>query len=337
MIRQCGVFDGHDILEITLTSTAGACAKVLTWGAVLRDLTVPLRDGARQRVVLGFERFEDYPAHSPNFGAIAGRYANRIGHGRFRLDGREYHLPLNNGQHHLHGGPAGFGKRPWSLVSHAANSVTLSCHSPAGDAGYPGALTALCTYTLEEPASLRVDLTATTDAPTIVNLCHHSYFNLDGSADITGHALQVEADVMTPVDAGNIPTGAMDLVAGTRFDFRQPRPVGLMVEGAPALYDHNFVLRKRRGEFARIATLDSPLNGLRMDVWSTEAGLQVYDGHHVSTPVPGLNGERYGPRAGLALEPQVFPDTPNKPHFGDCTLRPREVYRQRTDYRFSAA
>ncbi len=334
MIRTIGAFEGQDIQEVTLTSAAGATAHVMTWGAVLRDLVVPLKDGNKQRVVLGFEKFDDYPAHSSNFGATAGRYANRIAKGRFTLDGKTYELPINNGENHLHGGPKGFSKRPWSIVSHSANSVTLAIHSPAGDAGYPGALTALCTYTLEEPANLRIDFTATTDAPTVINLCHHSYFNLDGSTDVTEHVLQVEADAMTPADSGSIPTGAIDLVAGTRFDFREPRKIGITVDGAPSLYDNNFVLRKKRGDLARIATLSSQKNGLAMEVWSTEAGLQVYDGNKLNTPVPGLSGERYGPRAGLALEPQFFPDTPNRPYFGDCTLRPGEVYRQRTDYRF---
>lgn len=336
MLETIGTFEGEDILEATLTSEAGAVAKIMNWGAVLRDLQVPLADGGLQRVVLGFPRFEDYPAHSPNFGAIAGRYANRIAHGHLAVDGIEYRLPLNNGRHHLHGGPKGFGKRPWKVVSATARAVTLACVSEAGDAGFPGTLTTLCTYALEEPATLAVTLSATTDAATVVNLAHHSYFNLDGAPDIAGHVLQIEADAYTPVDTESIPSGEIALVGGTRFDFRHERRIGLMHDGQPSLYDHNFVLRKHRGPFARIARLASHANGLAMEVWSTESGVQLYDGHKVSTPVPGLSGAPYGSRAGVCLEPQFFPDTPNRPWFGDCVLRPGETYRQRTEYRFSA-
>ncbi len=336
MLEKIGVFEGEDIVEATLTSRAGAVAKVMTWGAVLRDLTVPHR-GGQQRVVLGFANFEDYPAHSPNFGAIAGRYANRIALGHLVIDGESYQLPLNNGRHSLHGGAKGFGKRPWALVSHTANAITLALRSEAGDAGYPGALTVLCTYRLAEPATLSVELSATSDAPTVVNLAHHSYFNLDGAPDITGHRLAIAADAYTPSDAESIPTGEIRLVDGTAFDFRTERPVGLSEHGAAVLYDQNFVLAKQRGPLTLAARVASPANGLAMECWTTEAGVQFYDGHKVSTPVPGLGGAPYGARAGLCLEPQFFPDTPNKPWFGDCVLRPGAVYRQRTEYRFTAS
>lgn len=334
MIRLFGQTDGADIHDVTLSSEAGAEAKIITWGAVLRDMVVPVGAG-RQRVVLGLERLEDYVAHSPHFGAIAGRYANRIRAGQFSIDGVAHQVTKNQqGRQHLHGGAKGFGKRPWSIITSGKHFVTLGLIAAAGDEGYPGTLSAQVTYTLAEPATLRVEMSATTDAATIVNLCHHSYFNLDGGADIAGHMLQLEADFYTPVDADLIPTGEIRAVAGTPFDFRQARPINMAVDGGPALYDHNLVLRKKRGPFARIATAKSPLNGLEMQVWSTEAGVQFYDGAKVGTPVPGLNGAPYGPRAGFCLEPQRFPDTPNNPHFGDATLLPGETYRQRTEYRF---
>jgi aldose 1-epimerase len=217
--------DGTPIREVVLRSHAGASATIMEWGAVVRDLTVPV--GAHmQRVVLGFDTLDHYLKHSPHFGAIAGRFANRIGAGQFALDGQSYQLPLNqDGKHSLHGGGNGFGKQPWRILHHTGSSVTLALVSSAADHGYPGALTVLCRYTLAEPATLRVELTATTDAPTIINLCHHSYFNLDGSPDILDHELEVRANLMTPVDADLIPTGEVASVSGTAFDFRKPRPV----------------------------------------------------------------------------------------------------------------
>ncbi len=323
--------DGRAIREVTLRSEAGAVATVMEWGAVVRDLQVPLAGGL-QRVVLGFGRLDHYLKHSPHFGAIAGRFANRIEHGRFVLDGRAYQLPVNqDGKHSLHGGGNGFGKLPWTILHHDAASVTMALHSAAGDAGYPGALTVLCRYALAEPAALRVELTATTDAATIVNLCHHSYFNLDGSADILDHELELRANLITPVDADLIPSGEVESVAGTPFDFRKPRPIRLEGKGGQRRwYDHNWMLRRDRREVsvmpglevAHAATLRSPRNGLSMQVWTTEPAMQFYDGFKTNTPVEGLSGATYGPCAGLCLEPQHVPDSPNLPHFPSTVLSP---------------
>jgi aldose 1-epimerase len=336
--------DGRAIREVTLRSAAGAVATIMEWGAVVRDLVVPISGGKAQRVVLGFPRLEDYIAHSPHFGAIAGRYANRIGGGTFALDGTRHQLKLNqDGRHSLHGGGMGFGKQPWSILHHDVSSVTLALHSPDGDHGYPGALTTLCRYSLAEPARLRVELTATTDAPTIINLCHHSYFNLDGTADILDHELELRANLITPVDEDLIPSGEVASVAGTSFDFRKPRKIRLMQpDGSRRWYDHNWLLRRERLEpstmpgleLAHAATLRSAMNGLMMQVWTTEPALQFYDGFKVNTPVEGLAGAKYGPSAGLCLEPQHVPDSPNLPHFPNTVLRPGEVYRQVTEYRF---
>jgi aldose 1-epimerase len=294
--------------------------------------------------VLGFPRLDDYLKHSPHFGAIAGRYANRIRGGRFVLDGKAHQLPCNqDGRHSLHGGGQGFGKRPWTLLHHDDASATLGLVSPDGDHGYPGALTVACRYTLAEPATLRVELTATTDAPTIVNLCHHSYFNLDGSPDILDHELMLRANLMTPVDGDLIPSGEMAAVSGTPFDFRTPRPIRLLKpDGSRHGYDHNFLLRRDRREASALPGLDvalaaalrSPKNGLSMEVWTSEPALQLYDAGKLATPVPGLSGVTYGPCAGLCLEPQHCPDSPNLPHFPSTELRPGEVYRQITEYRF---
>lgn len=341
--RAFGEANGRTIEEITLRNAAGAEAKIITWGAVLRDLVVPLADGAMQRVVLGLESIEDYLNHSPHFGAIAGRYANRIGGGRFMLDGKAYQLPLNQeNRHSIHGGGQGFGKNPWTLLHHDTASVTLGLVSPDGEAGYPGTLHVTCRYTLTEANALRIELAASTDAPTILNLAHHSYFNLDGSPDILDHALMVRANVMTPVDADMIPDGSMLPVSGTPFDFRRPRAIRLAGEdGARFWYDHNFVLRRERREpgaggteLAHAATLASAISGLQMEVWTTEPCLQVYDGFKLNLPVPGLDGTRYGANAGIALEPQHAPDSPNLPHMPATVLRPGELYRQVTEYRF---
>jgi aldose 1-epimerase len=335
--------DGTPIREISLRGASGATAAIMDWGCVVRDLTVMVA-GKPQRVVLGFDRLEDYLQHSPHFGAIAGRFANRIDGGRFSLDGRTYQLPLNQeGKHSLHGGGQGFGKRPWVLVHHTENSATLALHSPDGDHGYPGSLHVLCRYTLAEPATLRVELSATTDATTILNLCHHSYFNLDASPDVLDHELEVRANLMTPVDADLIPTGEVASVHATPFDFRKARSLRHPgADGTRFWYDHNFILRRDRIELhipsglelAHAATLRSLKNGLCMKVWTSEPALQVYDGFKLNTPVAGLQGAPYGACAGICLEPQHVPDSPNLPHFPSTTLKPGAVYRQITEYRF---
>ncbi|HEY8566504.1 MAG TPA: aldose epimerase family protein [Beijerinckiaceae bacterium] len=341
-----GTLDDTPVYEITLRSAAGAEAKVITWGAVVRDLQVPRPGGGLQRVVLGSNSLDDYWQHSPHFGAIAGRYANRIAGGRFSVDERAYQLPLNqDGKHSLHGGGQGFGKRPWQLAAATESSVTLTLVSPDGDHGYPGDLTVTCTYRLLEPATLRVELSATTTDATPVNLCHHSYFKLDGAADILDHRLDIAADFWTPVDADLIPTGEVRAVAGTPFDFRAPRAIGHAgTDGTRTWYDHNWVLRRERVEtpgrprpLAYAAGLTSSRSGLRLEVWTTEPGLQFYDGFKINLPVPGLDGAPYGANAGLCLEPQHFPDSPNRPHFPSTILRPGEVYRQVTEYRFGPA
>ncbi|KAF0231365.1 MAG: aldose [Beijerinckiaceae bacterium] len=341
--RIFGEIGDSPVREITLRNAAGAEARILTFGAVVRDLVVPRTDGGHQRVVLGLETLEDYLNHSPHFGAIAGRYANRIGGGRFVLDGKAYQLPLNqDNRHSLHGGGQGFGKKLWTLFHHDDASATLGLVSPDGEAGYPGTLTTTCRYTLTEANALRVELSAFTDQPTILNLCHHSYFNLDGGADILDHDLMVRANVITPVDADLIPDGSIMPVSGTPFDFRRPRPIRFTAEdGSRFWYDHNFVLRRERREpgvcapeLAHAATLASEKSGLAMEVWTTEPCLQVYDGFKLNLPVPGLDGTSYRANAGIALEPQHAPDSPNLPHMPSTVLRPGDLYRQVTEYRF---
>ena len=335
-VTRFGRAEGEDILEVVLATGAGAEARIITWGAVLRDLLVP-SGSRRQRVVLGYHELDHYIAHSPYFGAIVGRYANRIGGGRFALESRAYELDRNEGGSQLHGGSRGFGQRPWTLVDHDRSRATLALVSEDGDMGYPGRLTATCTYTLLEPATLRIELEAIADRPTPVNLTTHSYYNLDGSPDILDHTLQIAGAFVTPTDEALIPTGEVRSVAGTPYDFRGARPIRQGLHVADGVdYDINVVLWGARGELNHAATLASPRSGVTMELWTTEPGLQFYDGHLLDSPVPGLDGAAYGRNGGLCLEPQRFPDGPNRPHFPPCILVPGTVSRQVSEIRFGS-
>ncbi len=333
-VEKFGEVDGVEVVVATLRSSAGATASIMSWGAVLRDLIVPSSRGP-QRVVLGLNSLDEYRRYSPHFGATPGRFANRIAGGKFRLDGKAYQLPLNEkGKNTLHGGPNGFGKRPWQLAAAEKNSVTLVLDSPDGDAGFPGALRATCVYALLEPSTLLVELTATCDAPTIVNLAHHSYFNLDGSADILDHQVTIDAGFRTPTNADLIPTGEVSTVAGTPYDFRTERPVR---NPSGTSYDTNFVIAAMldaRTGLAHAATVRSLQNGLTLELHTNQPGVQFYDAAKLNCPVPGLGGAHYGAHAGLCLEAQIFPDAPNHRHFPSGVLRPGEQYQQQSEYRF---
>ncbi|HVJ42621.1 MAG TPA: aldose epimerase family protein [Dongiaceae bacterium] len=331
--KPFGQLDDGSVIEEVVIADGDLEVSIISWGAVIRDLRY--RGETR---VLGFDRLEDYVSASPYFGCIAGRYANRIADGRFMLDGKTYQLDLNEGgRTHLHGGAKGFAKLPWQVMEATADSVLLRLVSPDGDQGYPGQVTATCRYRIENGETLSLTLEATTDRPTVINLAAHSYFNLDGTPDTLSHELAIAADHYTPVDGRLIPTGELRAVAGTAFDFRQARPVRFDAEGGRQAYDHNFVVARTSSATPRpVATLIGPESRTRMEVLSTEPGVQFYDGAKLAVNVPGLQGRRYGANAGLCLEPQRFPDTPNHPQFGSAVLRPGETYRQLTRYRFSA-
>jgi aldose 1-epimerase len=338
--------DGRVVEAFDLRNEHGMKARIITYGGIVVSLEVPDRQGNFADVVLGYNSLEQYLKDSPYFGAIVGRYGNRIANARFVLDGVEYRLAANDGPNHLHGGLKGFDKVVWQgepIREKDAVGVRLTYLSPDGEEGYPGNLHATVTYRLTNRNELRIDYEATTDKPTIVNLTHHSYFNLagEGRGDILGHLLQIYADRFTPVDAGLIPTGELRSVEGTPFDFRQPTAIGQRIDWDDEQlrngrgYDHNFVLNSGGGTLALAATVFEPTTGRAMEVLTTEPGLQFYsgnflDGHHV-----GKSGEPYGHRSGFCLEAQHFPDSPNKPHFPSVVLRPGEVYRQTTIYRFS--
>lgn len=325
-----GTADGADIHEVTLASAAGAEARIITWGAVLRDLVIPTPMGER-RVVLGYEHLEHYLSQTGNFGAIVGRYGNRIAGARFALDGRIVTLEANEGPNQLHGGSRGFGRRPWSIVARDRASVTLALVSEDGDMGFPGRLVATCTYRLLEPATLRLELRATADQATPVNLTTHIYYNLDGSPSIADHRLTIQASHVTPTGPDLIPTGAVAPVAETPYDFRVERPVG----GTPD-YDLNYVLDREPGPaLSHAASVRSEKSGIGLELWTTEPGVQFYAGHKIAATVPGLGGASYGRNGGLCLEPQRWPDGPNRSYFPPCILRPGQVSEQTSEIRFS--
>ncbi|ADZ72096.1 aldose epimerase family protein [Polymorphum gilvum] len=332
MIRSFGTMDDGTVVEEIRLRADRLEAKILTFGATVRDL----RLGGRP-LVLGFDSLADYIAHGQHFGSIAGRCANRIAGGRFSLDGTDYQLSRNlPGGDHLHGGVTGFGTRVWTIKETRAESVLLGLVSPDGEEGYPGRVEVFCRYTLTQAGALVVELTGTTDRPTLLNLAHHSYFNLDESADILDHRLHIVADRYLPMSPAALPAGEVAEVAGTPFDFRNARPVRMLFDdGARVIYDHNFCLADApRAEPHLAAVLEGPRSGIAMDLWTTEPGLQLYDAYKLDLPYQGLDGRRYGPNAGLCLEPQRWPDSPNHPDFAGAVLRPGETYRQVTEFRF---
>lgn len=328
--------DGTPI-EQAVIAVDGIEARVITWGAALRGLVVRDRAGRSRHVMLGLHTLDDYLNHSRNFGAICGRVVNRIGNAAFTLDGTTYHLDRNyRDRHTLHGGAGGFSKRTWSIAALAPDHVTLAIDSPDGDQGFPGAVSAQCTYRLIPPGTLEVVLEATTTAPTPLNLAFHPYFVLDDSPTIDAHRLTVAADFFTPTDSDGIPTGEIRDVTGTPYDFRQGRALREAGHPEPG-YDINLVLRTPPGTAVpvRVATLESGAKDLTLTIETNAVGLQVFDAHTLAVQVPGLHGRNYGARAGLALEPQGFPDAPNKPNFPSVTLRPGENFRQVSRFSFS--
>ncbi len=320
-------------------------AELLSIGASLRRLEVPDRAGEVANVVLGYRDLADYRGAPRYHGCIAGRYANRIGGAHFVLGGKEYRLAANDGDNSLHGGPLGFDQQDWEVVDRHADSVTFRHVSPSGRNGFPGTLVAEARYALNDDG-LDILLRATADAPTIVNLTNHAYFNLASEASgasILGHVLQIAATRTTPVDAAMIPTGALADVAGTPFDFRTPKPVGRDIDAADEQlaigrgYDHNFAVDGTPGTLRRMATLYDPGSGRVLDLHSTAPGLQFYSGNHLAGGAPGTSGRLYVPRDGLCLEPQAFPDTPNKPQFGRARLDPGDTYVHAIKLRFRVA
>jgi aldose 1-epimerase len=309
------------------------------------SLTAPDRDGRASDLVLGLDRFDDYLTRSRYFGAVVGRYANRIGKGRFTLDGRTYTLATNNGPNHLHGGVNGFDKKLWTAAPFERDGdvgIVYSYTSRDGEEGYPGELHATVWYSLSPRGALTIEYAATSDKATVVNLSQHSYFNLaaEGSGDVLRHLLTIDADRFTPVDENLIPTGELAAVASTPFDFRQPHAIGERIDGDhPQLkfgkgYDHNYVLNRAAGDaLRRAAFVADPASGRTLEVATTEPGMQFYSGN-VLAGQEGKHGHRYGPRTGFCLETQHFPDSPNHADFPSTVLRPGQEYRSKTVFTF---
>ncbi|MGH3392889.1 MAG: aldose epimerase family protein, partial [Actinomadura sp.] len=328
----------------TLDNGRGLRVRILTYGGVVQTIEVPDRDGRPGNVVLGCASLADYLTMSRYFGAIVGRYANRIAGGRLRLDGKEYRLPRNDGDNSLHGGERGFDRRVWDVTAAGARELTLAYVSADGEEGYPGTLETAVTYTVADDDALRIDYHATTDRPTVVNLTNHSYFNLagEGSGQVYDHVLTLNAGAYTPTGPGQIPTGELASVAGTPFDFTSPHPIGVRIRDPhPQLlaglgYDHNFVLdQPARGALGLAARVEDPRSGRMLEVLTTEPGVQFYSGNVLDGSSVGSGGGTYRQGDGLCLETQHFPDSPNQPDFPSTVLRPGEEYTSTTVYRFS--
>jgi len=343
------MFQGKAIEMITLKNTSGMEVQAITYGGIITSLKVPDRAGKIADVVLGFDQPAQYFAEPtpPYFGAIVGRYGNRIAKGQFAIDGKSYPLVKNNGVNHLHGGTRGFDKVLWTVTTKetpAGAAAIFTRTSPDGEEGYPGSLATRVTYTLTDKNELIVDYYATTDKPTVVNLTQHSYFNLagEGAGDILGHQLTLNADRYTPVDDTLIPTGELAPVAGTPFDFRQAAAVGARInQDHPQLkngkgYDHNWVLNKKGAGPELAARLSDPKSGRTLEIRTTEPGVQFYTGNFLDGTIKGKSGHVYGLRTGFCLETQHFPDSPNQKNFPSTVVRPGKAYESRTVFAFSA-
>lgn len=328
----------------TLTNDNGIRTQITNYGGTIITLHTPDRNGALGDIVLGFETLAEYQTRSPFFGCIAGRYANRLANGKFTLDGVTYALATNNGPNHLHGGLRGFDKVVWQAeTTQSADEVALQLRyvSVDGEESYPGNLALTVTYTLTNRNELRIDYRATTDKPTILNLTNHTYFNLAGQGKILDHLMLIDADHFTPVTAALIPTGDLPSVAGTPFDFRTPTAIGARIaQDHEQLrfgggYDHNWVLNRHRQGLRQVITVTEATSGRRLDVATSQPGVQFYTGNMMPDALPGKGGQVYTKRSGFCLETQHFPDSPNQPHFPTTVLRPGEEYHETTVFGFS--
>jgi aldose 1-epimerase len=340
--------DGESVDLYTMTNSHGMQAKITNYGGIVVSLTAPDRDHKFADVALGYNNLDSYlKPPFPYFGAIIGRYGNRIAKGRFTLNGVEYKLAVNNGENHLHGGLKGFDKVVWTareVKSAAGPALSLTYVSKAGEEGYPGNLRVRVVYTLTNKNELKIDYTASTDKDTVTNLTHHSYFNLagEGNGDILDHRLVLKANRFVPTDAGAIPTGELRNVAGTTFDFRTAHAIGERINQDDQQlkfgngYDHTWVINGRAGFLRQAAIVYEPTSGRVMEVWTTEPGVQFYTGNYLDGTLTGKAGRPYPRRSGFCLETQHYPDSPNKPNFPTTTLKKGAALRSTTIYRFSA-
>lgn len=307
-------------------------ATIADYGATLVDLRL---DGWPHPLVLGFDREADYVEADHYAGAVIGRFANRIAGGHAVIGDQSVMLPANSGGHHLHGGQTGFARQAWSLVSHGADHLTLALRSPGGHEGYPGNCDVTATYRILAPARLALSFSAVSDAKTLINICHHPYFNFAGNGALDSHLLQIEADHFLPSGGDLVPTGERRPVAGTRYDFRKPRRLDA-TRPEPGFNNTYCLADHSRAAPVRAAALQLEA-GPAMELWTTQPGLHLYDGYKLADDLVGLGGRRYGPRQGLCLEAQGWPDSPNQPHFPSAIVGPGQTYAQRTEYRFTLA
>lgn len=339
--------DGQPVELYTLRNTQGAEACISTYGGVVQKLLMPDKHGKFADVVLGYDTVDGYAGtNCPYFGALVGRYGNRIGGATFNLEGKTYTLAKNNNGNSLHGGVIGFNKVVWtakpSVGAHGPQLV-LAYVSKDGEEGFPGNLEVTALYTLTEHNELKLEFTARTDQPTVVNLTHHSYFNLagQGNGDILNHVLYINADQTTPVDSGLITTGAFADVTGTPFDFRTPTPIGARINDPDPIlqygpgYDHNWVINKPLGQLGLMARVVEPISGRVLEVLSDEPGLQFYTGNFLDGSITGKEGKVYQRRNAFCMEPQHYPDSPNKPNFPSVELKPGQTFRNTIVYKFS--
>jgi len=338
--------DGRPVDLYTLRNEAGMTARITTYGGILVGLTAPDKDGQFADVTLGFDSLATYRKNNPFFGALVGRYGNRIAKGKFTLDGQAYTLATNNMGNHLHGGKVGFDKVLWTAtpVESDEPALKLTYTAKDGEEGYPGNLAVTVTYTLQKNNALRIDYEATTDKPTVVNLTNHTYFNLTGGAkrDILDHVVSIKADRFVPVDKTLIPTGQLQAVAGTPFDFTRPTRVGDRIDDPADTqikyglgYDHCWVFADSSQGLKSVATVFEPTTGRVLDVQTTEPAVQFYTGNFLDGSVTGREGNPYKKRYGLCLETEHYPDSPNQPAFPTTTLRPGQTYKTTTIYQFS--
>lgn len=338
--------DGGKVSLFTLTNAAGAEVKVINYGAILVSVKVPDKAGKLRDVVLGYDDLASYVKDKDFFGVTVGRYGNRIGGGKFTLDGKTYQLDQNNGKNHLHGGAKGIYKQLWKAepVKGKDPGVKLTLVSKDGDQGYPGTVTLSVTYTLTAKNGLRIDYDGTTDKPTILNPSNHSYFSLSGDPTHTNldEELTIDADKTTPVDAELIPTGQLADVTGTPMDFRKPTKIGARIDvkdeqlGFGKGYDHNWALNNYNKKVRKVVELYDPTSGISMQIFTDQPGMQFYSGNFLNGTIHGKQGVAYQYRTAVVLEPQLFPDSPNHANFPSAVLKPGQHYKQNSLYQFSA-
>ena len=335
--------DGTEVFLYTLKNKAGMQAQITNFGGVVYSLTAPDRNGKFDDVVLGWDSVADYEKQGPYFGALIGRYGNRIGGGKFTLEGKPVQLSINDGPNTLHGGKVGFDKRVWQVVDYKPESLHLRYVSKDGEEGFPGTLTADVTYTLTDKNELKIEYMATTDKPTVVNLTNHAYFNLkgQGNGDIVDHVLELKASKFTPVDKTLIPTGELKAVAGTPFDFTKPTKLSAHIGDKDQQieyglgFDHNWVLDNGGKGMAVVARVSEATTGRVLEVVTDQPGIQFYSGNHMDNGMKGKGGKTYNFRYGLCLETQHFPDSPNHANFPSTELKPGQKYHTVTMYRFT--